>query len=269
MYLSSFLIAVALSCVKNIKEYINIIYIGPQLPPVMDESRQKDFEALFGWAKRTNLAHPPIFPPLIEFMTWLFHRGNQKGKVKSSASLMVSHAEIYGTASRLFEGEEYWEKGITANRGSPIFLPEQIPEIWRVKGWIMGFATECTLMQIKKSSVKSVSPAEKFEQLVYYLNDSPNVKENKLENIKIIGDLNTLATNLIKCGIDFNEMNQTSISPHINIDGMNYNRDQKRAILHACSRVGKGIFLTMRDTIQENNLNPIPNPEIENDVKCI
>lgn len=33
-------------------------------------------------------------------------------------------------------------------------------------------------------------------------------------------------------------------------------------------QVGKGIFLTMRDTIQENNPNPIPNPEIEYDVNA-
>jgi hypothetical protein len=62
---------------------------------------------------------------------------------------------------------------------------------------------------------------------------------------------------------NLNEMTQTNISPHISVDGMVYNRDQKRAIVHACSRVGKGIFITMRENVQENNPNTISNPNLE------
>jgi hypothetical protein len=221
---------------------------GPLLPPEMEESRIADFIAMFGWAKRTNLSHPPMLPSFINFMTWLFHRGNEKGKSKSSAALMISHAEIYGTASRLFEGEAYWEEGIALNGGIPVFLPEQIPENWRVKGWIMEFATKFAAMQAKKNGVKLLSPDEKNEQLMYYLKDS----ENEKEKIKIIGDLNKLASNIINSGVDFSEMIQKTIAPYINVDGMIYDNNQKRAIVHACGRVGRGSFIKIGENNQVN-----------------
>lgn len=184
-----FLSTVATIDIASHKEVHNLSQMnGPQLPDNLMMERNEVIEDWFGWGQRHTLKHPVTNPQVIEFLKWLFLRGNIKGKSKSAPFTMITLAAGFGTSNKVFDSEEYWKSAAVASGGEPIFKTEDIPEEWRVKQLISQFVAE---MKKKKKKSELMTPEEKRIKLLHLL----SITDPK--HGPIPGDHELLADNLI------------------------------------------------------------------------
>ena len=105
----------------------------PQLSNHLKLQRSEAMQRSFGWAKRRTLRHPPLLPRMIDFLKYLFHRGNLKEISKCSPYVTRDLAIKFGTSHKVFDSDEYWSAATAESGGNLVFTAEDIPEEWRVK----------------------------------------------------------------------------------------------------------------------------------------
>jgi hypothetical protein len=188
---------------------------GPELSNVKRLERIAFIDKWFGWAKRRTLKHPVLKPEMIEFLKFLFRRGNVKGRSKSSPHTMRVLASKFGTSNPAFDGEEYWHEATEKSGGEPIFKEEDIPEEWRVKQLISQFVQE---LHKKKRVSENMAPEDIRIKLIYLLG-----KSNPLLN-EIPGNHEVLADKLIDLGKSFHKITQADIKPLHRVSEKKYSK---------------------------------------------
>jgi hypothetical protein len=130
------------------------------------KERNEIMKRWFGWGKRLTLKHPVTNPRMVEFLKYLFLRGNKKEKSKCSPFMMITLAAKFGTSNKSFDSEDYCKAALLESGGEPIFKAEDIPEEWRVKQLISQFVNE---MKKKINLSETMSPEDIRKRLLYLL----------------------------------------------------------------------------------------------------
>lgn len=212
---------------REVRTELTAIY-GPELSDDMRLERSELGDENFGWATRRTLKHPVVKPRVIEFLRYLFLRGNIKGKSKCSPHAMRSLAAKFGTSNIAFDTEEFWHAATVQSGGEPEFKAEDIPEEWRVKQLISQFVAE---LHKKKRVSENMTPEDIRIKLLYLLG-----KGDSLVNI-IPGNHDILAEKLIALDKLFHKITHDDMKKLHEASEPKYNLKCRQAISAACKNM--------------------------------